>query len=71
MNLAHIQKPLSDIQVSAAFMGAKVDPIEGDSGRPEFVLTAGPMTFRTGNLATLQELIEALRQRKEGGQAHG
>lgn len=71
MNLAHIKKPLSEVQASAAFMGAKVDPIEGDTGRPEFVLTAGPMTFRTGNLAALQELVEALRKCQEGGQDHG
>ncbi|MFC7462889.1 hypothetical protein [Hydrogenophaga defluvii] len=65
MNLNPINKPLSDVQAAAALMGATVVPIEGDTGRPEFVFTDGPVTLRTGNLATLQKVVTALRQRKE------
>ena len=65
MNLNPINKPLSEVQAAAALMGATVVPIEGDTGRPEFVLTDGPMTLRTGNLTELQRVVAALRQRKE------
>lgn len=65
MNLNPITKPLADVQAVAALMGATVVPIEGDTGRPEFVFTNGPLTLRTSNLAALQQVVAALCQRQE------
>lgn len=64
-------KPLATAQAEAALLGAALVPIEGDTGRPEFVLTDGPLTLRTADLGALQRVVEVLRQRREGGQAHG
>lgn len=58
-------KPLATAQAEAALLGATLAPIEGDTGQPEFVFTDGPLTLRTGNLAALQQVVAALRQRQE------